>query len=53
MDKLKTRANETQYWKKHNDNNNTTNNKIDWGMAIVNKKQNKKEVDYVCSGIEV
>ena len=29
IDKLKTRANETEYWKKYNDNNNTTNNKID------------------------
>ena len=28
-DTLKTRANETEYWKKYNDNNNTTNNKID------------------------
>ena len=29
IDKLKTRANETEYWKKYNDNNTTTNNKID------------------------
>ena len=28
IDKLKTRANETEYWKKYNDNN-KTNNKID------------------------
>ena len=29
MHKLKTRANETQYWRQYN------NNEIDWGMAIV------------------
>ena len=29
IDKLKTRANETEYWKKYNDNNTTNNNKID------------------------
>ena len=41
---LKTRANETEYWKKYNDNNKTTNNKIDWGMAIVNKKKKRSSL---------
>ena len=29
MHKLKTRANETQYWRQYNNNDNTDNNEID------------------------
>ena len=36
------RAKGTEYWKKYNANDTTTNNKIDWGMAIVNRKTKKK-----------